>query len=85
MFIYLFEDGGLVYSKDEPTEADLEMAMNGITTIIKIDGDSVPQEVDEDGNYIDLLEAKLRDNGGSPFHDDPFNDDYEEDLDEEEY
>lgn len=81
MFIYLFEDGGLVYSKDEPTELDLHGALEGNTTIIRL-GTNPPQEYTMDDTWEDIPEAKLIHYEGNPFHGDSY-DDYEDEEENE--
>lgn len=71
MFIYLFEDGDLVYSKDEPTEADLHNVLEGNTTILRVDTNP-PQEYTMNDTWEHILEAKLMRYEGRSFHGDAY-------------
>jgi len=73
-YIHIFEDGQAKYATDEPTQIDCDEVLDGVRTILRINGttgtvESYWPDGDENGNWLSLDEAKLDfDHKDEPFH-----------------
>lgn len=62
-YLYIFEDGDLAQSADPPTQTDIDCLMNGILTVIKVEG-SAFYEMDFQQQWKPIRKAKFNETHG---------------------